>query len=832
MRRLKHALRQLSRHPGLSLAMILMLSLGIGSTTAIFSVFHQVLVQPLPVPDAERLVNLGAPGVQWGRNSCSNAGLCDRVFSYPMYGDLAAQQEVFTGIAAHRDFYAAVSGADGRATTANGILVSGSYFSVLELTPAVGRLIGAADEPAIGESPVVVLSYDYWQSAFGGSPNAIGRPLIVNGQKLTIVGVAPRGFAGTILGFRPQVFVPLTLRWLMEPQRPRDEDDRRSFWVYLFARLKPGIALEEAAAAIDLLYNGIINEVEAPLISNMPSEIMERFRGKHITMEPGSRGQSMVVLGADRPLTLLLGITTLLLLIVCFNVANLLLARGMTRYGELAVRAAVGASRSRLVLESLLDAAAPALVGAALSVPAAALTLQVIARFVPDQLREALALQVNATTLLFAGAVSLTTVLAFGAAPGIQATRTDPCLAMKGQSAPSGGGRGMARFRSALATTQVAFSLLLLVLAGLFARSLMNVARIDLGVGTDSIATFDVSPRMSGATPESARLTFERLEQRLTTEPGVVSVGSARIALLTGRGSGNVLTFEGVEGPAAFENRSMANEVSPGFFGTLGIPLLAGRLFNERDDTDSPRVAIVNETLVREYDLGSEALGRRFSLGTQLRGVEIVGIVADSQYRRVKDDVPPQVFLPHRQDPNLDGLTFYVRGAGDIGAFQRAIRTIVAEIDPSLAVGNLTTFRRQIDENVYLDRLVAMLATGFATLATLLAALGLYGVLAYGVVQRTRELGVRMALGATPPRLRGLVVRQSILMASVGIVVGLGCALAVGRLAEALLFGLSSRDPVVLSAATALLVAVVLAAGYLPARRASKIAPMEALRHE
>jgi predicted permease len=483
-------------------------------------------------------------------------------------------------------------------------------------------------------------------------------------------------------------------------------------------------------------------------------------------------------------------------------------------------------------LESLLDAAAPALVGALLAVPAAGLTLELIERLVPDQIRDALAWQLNATTLLFAAAVSLTTVLVFGSAPGIQATRTDPCLAMKGQAARSGGGRATARFRSVLATTQVALSLLLLVLAGLFARSLANVARIDLGVGTDSIATFAVSPRMSGATPESARLTFERLEERLITEPGVGNVGSARIALLTGRGSGNVLTFEGVEGPAAFENRSMANEVSPGFFGTLGIPLLAGRLFNDGDDIDSPRVAIVNETLVRDYVLGSEALGRRFSIGTQLRGIEIVGIVADSQYRGVKQDVPPQVFLPHRQDPNLDGLTFYVRGTGRVDTLLRAIPNIVAEIDPGVAVGNLTTFRTQIDENVYLDRLVAMLSTGFAALATLLAAIGLYGVLAYGVAQRTRELGVRMALGATPQRLRGLVVRQSMLIGCVGAVVGLGCALALGRFAEALLFGLSGRDPVVLSAATALLAAIVLAAGYLPARRASLIAPMEALRHE
>jgi putative ABC transport system permease protein len=838
MNRLKHALRQLVKRPGLSLAMILMLSLGIGATTAIFSVFHQMLVQPLPIPKPERLVNLAGPGPQWGANTCSNAGTCDRVFSYPMYRDLAARQSVFAGLAAHRDFTANVSSTRGPARVANGILVSGSYFSVLGVAPADGRLIGPDDEPKIGEGAVVVLSYDYWQSAFGGAPDAIGRSLTVNGQQLTIVGVAPRGFAGTILGFRPQVFVPLTLRWLMEPQRPRDEEDRRSHWVYLFARLAPGIRLEQATAGINALYGGILNEVEAPAISNMPADLMEQFRQRQIIVEPGPRGNSMVVLGADRALMLLLGITTLVLLIVCFNVANLLLARGVARAGELAVRASIGASRRRLVLESLLDAAAPAIVGALLSLPVAALTLRVIGILVPTRLADGLALHLNSTALLFAAAASLVTVLLFGSAPAVQVTRTDPCLAMKGHAAQSLGAHGMARLRNGLATTQVAFSMLLLVLAGLFAQSLANVARVDLGFDTDSIVTFSASPRMNGATPEAARLTFERIEERLAAQPGVTSVGSARIALLTGRGSSAQPAFEGTEAVAGTPIRSMSNEVDADFFTTLSIPLLAGRRFTDADDIGRPPVAIVNESFVRQYGLGADALGKRFSLGSRLQGVEIVGIVADSQYRWVKGEVgavgevPAQLFLPHRQDPNLDGLTFYLRSAGAVDALQGAIPSVVTEIDPNLAVGNLTTFRTQIDENVFLDRLVATLATGFAALATLLAALGLYGVLSYGVAQRTRELGLRSALGATPRQLRGLVVKQVGVMASVGGVLGLAAALALGRFAEALLFGLSGHDPVVLVAAVAALTVVVLGAAYLPARRATAVDPLAALRYE
>ena len=406
----------------------------------------------------------------------------------------------------------------------------------------------------------------------------------------------------------------------MEPQRPRDEDDRRSHWVYLFARLKPGVALEQATAEINSLYSGILNEVEAPAIINMPPDIMEQFRQRQIIVEPGARGSSSG--GARRGSSARAAARdhALVLLIVCFNVANLLLARGVARAGELAVRASIGASRRRLVLESLLDAAAPAPVGALLSLPVAALTLRIIGALVPNQLADALALGLNSTTLLFAAAASLVSVLLFGAAPAVQVTRTDPCLAMKGHASRSLGAHGMARFRNVLVTTQIAFSMLLLVLAGLFAQSLANVARIDLGVDTDSIVTFSASPRMNGATAEVARLTFERIEERLAAQPGVTSVGSARIALLTGRGASAQPAIEGRDAVEGDRTRSMSNEVSPDFFRTLSIPLLMGREFTAADDIDSPPVAIVNESFVRQYDLGTDALGERFALGASISG--------------------------------------------------------------------------------------------------------------------------------------------------------------------------------------------------------------------
>src|SRR4051812_14959816 len=353
MNELKYALRRALSRPGLSIVMIVMLGLGLGATTAIFSVFNELLVRPLPVRSPHELVNLAASGLRSaGARSCSNAGSCDEIFSYPMYRDLAAGQTSFTAIAAHRDFNATVAG-DGAARSANGILVSGSYFGVLGLAPAAGRLIDARDEPRVDEGSVVVLSYDYWQSAFGGDLSEIGRVLTINGQPLTIVGVAPRGFTGTILGYRPQVFVPLTMRWLMEPTRARDEDNRRSYWVYLFARLKPGVALAEASASLNVLYRGIRKTVEMPPDGALSAELLAQFLNGHVEVTPGALGQSEVPDNAERPLVLLLGITALVLLIVCVNMANLLLARGVSRAGELALRVSIGASRARLLTAAL-----------------------------------------------------------------------------------------------------------------------------------------------------------------------------------------------------------------------------------------------------------------------------------------------------------------------------------------------------------------------------------------------------------------------------------------------------------------------------------------------
>lgn len=828
---LKYAFRQFLRRPGTSGAMLVMLALGIGATTAIFSLFHQVLVQRLPVPEPGRLVSLSAPGPLGGYGSVSLAGDGEQIFSYPVFRDLEEQQSVFAGVAAYRDFEASVAEAQ-RTIAGDGMMVSGSYFDVLGVQPALGRLIGPQDEPRTGESAVVVLSHDYWQSRYGGDPSAIGRSLTVNGQRLMVIGVAPEGFRGTVTGFQPRVFVPITLRWLMEPWRTRDEDNPFSHWVYLLARLAPGVALEQAAAGINNLYGGILNEVDVPPNSSISDGQLEQFRNKRITLEPGGERRGLLRNAATQPLTMLLAITGLVLMIVCVNIANLLLARGISRRGEMAIRVTIGATRWRLITQSLLDVGMIAVIGTIVSLPVAALALRAIAALLPEQIASGLNMELSAAAMLFAGAASLCTVLMFGAAPAVQAARTDPGLAVKGTASQTLGGRGVLGIRNALATAQIAFSTVLLVLAGLFAQSLMNVARVDLGLNLESVVTFTVSPRAIGQTPEGAMATFDRIEERLVAEPGVSGVGSSRIALLASRGWTNSSSdFYGFEESPDVDATVGINAVSSGFFGTLSIPVLLGRGFGAADTLDASRVAVVNESFVHLFGLEDGALGTRFDIGTLRQDIEIVGVVADSAYAGVTDEMPPTVFLPRRQEADLDGLAFYLRGV-DAGALMRTIPRVVSDIDSNLPVTDLRTMERQARNDVFRERLIATLSASFAGLATLLAAIGLYGVLAYNVAQRTRELGLRQALGAEPASLRALVLKQVGLMAVIGIVVGSVAAVGLGRAAEALLFGLSGYDPLVLAAAVGVLTAVVLAASYVPARRASSIAPMEALRYE
>lgn len=831
MSHLRLAVRTLSKTPFVTAVAVVSLALGIGANTAIFSMFNRILLQPLPVPDTQALVNLGAPGPKPGQTSCNQAGDCADTFSYPMFRDLERLQTVFAGLAAHRVFEANVA-ARGQTLSATALQVSGSYFPTLGLTPAMGRLLTPDDDRAPGAHPVAVLSHGFWTSHFGQDPGVLNDAITVNGTTLTVVGVSARGFEGTTLAGRPDLFVPISMREVLTPGW-KGFDNRRNYWAYVFGRLKPGTTIEQARAMMEPTYRAIITDVEAPLQTGMSDQTMARFKTKALTIVPGPMGQSRVHEQSRIPLLLLLGVTALVLITACANVANLLLARGAGRAGEMAVRLSIGAGRGQLVTQLLVESCTLALAGGVLGIAVARGTLILITGLLPAFAAQVLPTTLEPRVLAFALGMSLLTGLAFGLYPALHSTRPDLLSALKNQAGQPGGARSAARFRTGLATTQVALSMALLVAAGLFIKSLYNVSRVDLGLQTAKLVTFSVSPELNGYTPAQSIAFFERVEQSIAALPGVVSVSASTVPILSGSDWGSGVSVQGFEAGPDTDTHANFSNVGPGFFTTLGVPVMRGREFTPGDAASTAKVAIVNQAFARKFNLGDQAVGSRMSSDDQAKtlDIEIVGLVQDAKYSEVKTAIPPQFFIPYRQDPR-GSINFYARTTGDAAALLASVQSAVRALDPNLPVENPKTMAQQVEENVFLDRMISTLSALFAGLATVLAAVGLYGVLAYTVSQRTREFGLRMALGADPARVRSLVFGHVARMTVVGAVVGLVAAVGLGRLARSLLFELEGYDPMVLTSSAVLLALVAFVAGAIPAVRASRVQPMVALRHE
>jgi predicted permease len=828
----RFALRTLFKTPFVTSVAILSLALGIGANTAIYSIFDQLLRRPLPVPEPHQLVNLEAPPPKPGSTSCNQAGDCDRVFSYPMFRDLERIQTEFTALGGHCLFGANVA-ARGQTLSGDGLFVSGGYFSTLQLNPALGRLLGPEDEKAPGEAHVVVLSHAYWTSRFGGDPTVLNQTITVNGQLMTVVGVGPEGFDGTTLGVRPVVFVPITLRDIFQPgARTSTFENRRSYWIYVFGRLKPGVTIEQARIALNVPYRSILNDVEAPLQVGMSDQTMAKFRARQVTIVPGERGQSGVDREARSPLILLLAVTVLVLLIACANIANLLLARSAARAGEMAVRLSIGASRRHLITQLLIESCLLASFGGVGGLLVAKWTLDVMTAILPPEVATATHFHLDWGILPVTAAVTLGTGILFGIFPALHSTRPDLMASIKGLAGQPSGARAAARFRTVLATSQVALSMALLVAAGLFMKSLINISRVDLGLNPDHVVTFRVAPVFNGYKPERSRQFFQDLEHALTAQPGVVSVSDSTVPLLSGSNNNNDVLVEGFQAGLDTNVSSRFTRVGPDYFRTLGIRILAGREFSDADANGAPKVAIVNEAFLKKFGLGPDAVGRHIgSKSDNTLDTEIVGIARNAKYSEVKQEMLPTYFLPYRQ-ADVGLLTYYVRTSSDPDAFMATVRRETLKLDPNLPVDEMKTLPAQIQQNVFLDRFVTILSTAFAVLATLLAAVGLYGVLAYTVSLRTKEIGLRMALGAQPTRVRGMVLRQVAVMIAVGGTIGLTAAVWVSSIASALLFEMKGWDPLVLVSAAIGLTFVALAAGFAPANRAAHIEPMRALRYE
>lgn len=834
---IRYAVRSVARRPLMSGVAVLSLALGIGVNTAIFSAFERLVLRRLAVPAAHELVNVTVSGPRPGFRSSGDAGGLESVVSYPLFRDL--ERVVGTGlsaVAAHRNFGASVSFA-GHTSTTDGLFVSGSYFPTLRATPALGRLLGPADDRTEGGHPVVVLSHAYWTTRFGADPSMVGRSILVNREPMTVVGIAPAGFWGTTTSQAPAIFLPLAMA---RTAAPRDNwngfQNRSDHWLYVFARLAPGTTREQAEARTAVPFTALTRDVEFPSMrSGMGTRDREQFLARRLSLEDGSRGWNPQRERAPLIFVLMLMVTGLVLAVAAANVANLLLARGADRAAEIAVRLALGASAGRLVRLLLIEAVTLGALGAcgALGVGWAGVTGLLV--FLPASEGPALAFEFNAPVLAFSMILGVGTGLLVGLFPALHSVRTSVAAGLQAQPGRASGSRTSRRVRTALATAQIALATTLLAQAGLFLVSLANISRADTGLRRENVVMFTVFPGQNGYTPARAAALFAQIEDALRGLPGVLSVSAANIPVLGFNGRTNNLTVQGARVAEGTDSNASYTEVGTGYFDTLGVPFISGRDFTEADGLGAPKAAIVNEAFARKFGLGANVIGTRMARGEggdRPLDIEIVGLVRDTKYDDLRATPPPQFFLPYRQSP-VGPLTLYAHVTpASTRAVLSAIPVLIARADAQLPITQLRTMDDQLQQNMGRERALTTLSGSFAALATLLAAIGLYAVLAYGVAQRLREMGIRMALGATSGQVRRLVFRHVSGMAIVGGTLGCAVAVGLGRLSRALLFGVEGMDLRVLAGTTTLVLAVAFLAGAVPARRAAAVNPAEALRAE
>jgi predicted permease len=826
----RFGLRTLAKNPGFTIVAVLTLALGIGANAAIFSLTDQVLLRLLPVERPQELVVLHSPGKSHGRTWNDIGG--GQSFSYPMYKDLRDRNEVFTGLLARYHVQVSVAG-QGQSQLAEGELASGNYFQVLGVRPALGRVLSAQDETAPGANPVTVLSYGYWARHFGSDPNILNKQLSVNGNSLTVVGVARSGFTGVQVGQVSDLFIPITMKAQMTPNWD-GLADRNDHWVTMLGRLKPGMSATKAEAGLAPIYRAIM-EGELPALK-LSARDQEEYVNRKLVLDAGEHGRPVLQHDAKRPLLVLMAMVGLVLLIACANLASLLIARGEGRQREIALRLALGAGRWRLVRQLMTESFLLAVAGGMAGLALASWTLGAIVNSIPEDIGAAgLTPHLDFRVVLFACAVSLLTVAVFGLAPAIRATRTDLQTVLKDQGTNVSGGKANVRLRKFLLISQIALTAVLLAAAGLFAHSLLNLKLQDLGVRPDHVLEFSISPELNRYAPPQTISLAERIRKGIEPLPGVRSVSESEIPMLANSNSSSNITAEGYNAQEDEDTNVDHNAVGPDFLATMGIPLLNGREFSESDTSTSPKVAIINEAMARRFYAGRNPVGLHFGFGggkdTKI-DTEIVGVVKDSKNTDVYQTVPPFVFLPYSQSKQAGNATFYVRTNQDPAALSVSVRNLVEGMDSNLPIYDVRTLTAQVDDIMFTDRLVTVFSLALGLLASLLAAVGLYGVMAYVVARRTREIGIRMALGATQQSVAWMVLREILGMLGVGLVVGLIAAYGIGRVIESLLFGVKAGDPFVFVIAAALLAAVALLAGWLPSRKAAGVDPMVALRYE
>jgi predicted permease len=869
---LRYALRMMRKSPVFTAVALLSLAFGVGTNCAIFSVVDALLLKTLPVNASERLVVLKK----------SARGEPQPLFSYSSWRLLQQAVPVCSGVMAMTaDFTAVVrplapaaqatpagaGGARGSSDaieTANAQLVSGNFFPALGAGMAAGRWFTAEEDAVPGGHAVAVISYGYWQRRFGRDPGVVGRALVVNGLPVTVVGVARHGFHGAIADAAPDIFLPVTLREAVKFQGGIESDGPdlpglsifeqvHQHWLVLLARRQPGVSVARASAALNVLFQ---RDKEARFASAGPLGRQE-LMNQTLVLEPAARGLSHGRGSLTQPLLLLMAVAGLVLLIACGNLANLLLARADRRRKEMALRLGIGAGRGRLLRQLLTESLLLAGLGGALGVACAGWGSRLLLGLA-SRTDEPIPLDVDLDwrKLAFALGVALATGIGFGLAPALQATRVDLASSLKegagaigaGAGAGAGSRRGAGgRLGRALVAGQIGLSLLLLIGAGLLVRSLQNLMGVDSGVARDGLVLAWVNPRLLGYDDDRLVALYTRLVERLETLPGVRSASLCNERLLSGSSWDENVVLPGYTPRPDEDTATELRVVTPRYFETVGLPLVAGRAFGPRDRQGAPKVAIVDEAMARRFwphlaagGAAARVLGQRFGFGPpgNSRNLEIVGVVRNARAIRLRAEPAPTAYLPVAQRPGvLRDLEVRVAGGGGAAGQPPAglvasLRQAIAEVEPKLPVFSVITMDEQIARSLARERAVARLTAFFGLLALSLAAIGLYGVMSYSVARRTNEIGLRMALGAPRGQVVGLVMRDTVLLIAAGVAAGLAAASATLRLAASQLFGLSAYDPETLAAATLALVAVALAAGFLPARRAADTDPMVALRHD
>jgi predicted permease len=824
----RYGLRMLAKNPGFTAVAILTLALGIGANTAIFSLMDQIMLRRLPVKSPDELVILRSPGRGEGHVWSDGDGA--QSFSYPAYKGLRDCTAV-SGMLARFAFDASIA-SHGETERGLGELVSGNYFDVLGVHPAFGRLFTADDDRVQSSHPYVILSHAYWMQHFGGDPGILNQTLLVNNTPLTVIGVAQKGFDGIQVGQTPDIFVPMMMKPQMTPNR-NGLDDWNDAWLALLARRKHGLSWAQTEAALTAAYHPLL-EQQLATIKGWDQKKRALFLDKKILLLPGASGRRTVQTDSGPALLTLFALVALVLLIACTNVANLLLAQGASRQREFAIRTAMGASRGRMIRQLVIESLLCAVAGGAMGLVVGLWLMNILTPEVVASGVSGLSTKLDGTVLAFASGTTLLAGLLFGLIPAWRVTRGSVTQTLKDQGSTGSVAMSHVRFRKFLVAGQVAFTLLLLAGACLFTKTLWNLRSQSLGLNTTNVITFSISPALNGYDTARSITLIDQMRERFAALPGVKAVGSSEISSLTGTDMGANITVEG--GPQLPEDQEhvLYDPVSPAYFSAIGVPLVAGREFNSGDTSARSKVAIVNESLAKRFFPKRDPVGSRFAFGSGnvKPDIQIVGVVKDNKQDHVRSEMAPYIFLPYAQRDKLSGMTFYVRTQQDPLFIADELRDSVRGLDPNLPVYDLKTFQRVVDEDLLAERLVAGLSASFGVLAALLAAMGIYGVLAYLVIQRTREIGIRIALGAATGQVRSLIFKEMGYMVVAGALVGLPVAYALARLSESLLYGVRANNLGIYLVALSVIAVIAAAACYLPVRRATRVDPMVALRYE